>query len=112
MERADWEPAADELRPADDDDEVGKEGWRRGGLAVETCGLNDTFRTGFDGVGRGALLLELEVGRRGEASEAPLVEDAIARVEGRIEQGGGGGTNGRRSWLYVWLESVELMELS
>lgn len=64
--------------PAAEDDEDGKEGCRRGGLAVDTCGLKETFRWGFVGVGRGAVVLLLvEVGRRGADSEGPPLDAMV-----------------------------------
>jgi hypothetical protein len=46
----------------------GNAGLRRGGLAVEICGLNVTLRLGLDATtGRGAV----SVGRSGEDSDAP-----------------------------------------
>lgn len=57
---------------------VGNDGWRRGGLAVETCGLKETFRMGLLAeMGRGVVVVVVVVvivgGRRGEASDAPFV---------------------------------------
>lgn len=53
---------------------AGRKGRRFGGLAVETCGLKVTLRTGLaGGTGRDALLSE---DSRGDDSEAAL-EDAI-----------------------------------
>lgn len=61
---------------------AGKPGRRLGGLAVETCGLKVTLRTGL-GTGRDAVPSE---GSRGDDSEAAL-EDAIV---GEVEVGVGG----------------------
>lgn len=56
---------------------AGRKGRRFGGLAVETCGLKVTLRTGLaGGTGRDALLSE---GSRGDDSEAAL-EDAIVAL--------------------------------
>lgn len=114
--RAEMAEVEEELAPAgleDEDDEVGNEGVRRGGLAVETCGLNDTFRVGLlllEEMFRGALLLLelLEVGSRGDASDAPLV--AIVADFGRLFKVLGSKWWRTRMWWELFL-GVTLQQL-
>lgn len=78
-----WEPSrafwvVEDKEPVERDCEGGgKAGRRRGGLAVETCGLKVTFLVGL--VGRGSEVAEV-VGRSGVVSDMGAVEEEEAIV--------------------------------